>query len=526
MELHTLFSSARSFLREKFRRGPEDRSAPSYSPSRVGPTNPIIRLRLAELLDRGFTAPARRLTDYIQHRLRQDRLRTPAHMAKGAVLQIIQVLKSPDPSAPAWRPSRRTYRLTSISLIALAAAVAASLIWLSPNGLIKDKLGPGQEIGYAFLGPALAISLLLFSCALVKLWWRNRYGRVAGNLLLGASLGVLGWSAFELLPRTYLLLNALGRVSFDPQLHDRLREIHELKLQTALLALGLTVLLTAALAIRGWSKGYGSTIIIAAAWLYFGSLTWWGMDNLGDTIPVVAGLGVVIFAASVSQILATGAVHSVNADNVLAAGVSRWLSQSRVRALNVGLLVGIYAAFLRPLIFDVLNYASLWEWLLGVSTIMGLAALTGGQINKLRHASDRERQLQEWRTHELTVQALPHETMEKLVEAQRAFVDEGIKEDLLVYVIGFLNDNRVPQARIIQMVSPIVNYAETPLPRLALWGARTRQQERTVAIRTSLLRDWIAEIGALTPHLGGGYAVQESSRYFQSLEPSRRPARV
>ena len=61
-----------------------------------------------------------------------------------------------------------------------------------------------------FLGPALAVSLLLFSCALAKLWWQNRYGRVAGNLLLGASLGVLGWSALELLPNIYLLLNALG----------------------------------------------------------------------------------------------------------------------------------------------------------------------------------------------------------------------------------------------------------------------------------------------------------------------------
>ena len=234
----------------------------------------------------------------------------------------------------------------------------------------------------------------------------------------------------------------------------------------------------------------------------------------------------VIFTASVSQSLAVGSTHSVNADNVLVAGVSRWASQSRTRALNVGILVGIYAAFLRPLIFDALNYAALWEWLLGVSIVIGLAALTGGQINKLRHTAGRERQLQEWRTHELTVQALPHETMEKLVASQWAFVDEGIKEDLLVYVIGLLNDNRVPQARIIEMVGPIVNYSETQLPRLALWDARRRHQKRNVAIRARLLRVWIAEIGQLTPHLGSGYVVQESSRYFQSLEPRRESARV
>jgi hypothetical protein len=197
-----------------------------------------------------------------------------------------------------------------------------------------------------------------------------------------------------------------------------------------------------------------------------------------------------------------------------------------MRVLNVGILVGIYAAFLRPLIFDVLNYAALWEWLLGVSIVMGLALLTGGQINKLRHRATRERQLQEWRSHELTVQALPHETMERLVQAQRAFVETAMKEDLLVCVIGFLNENRVPQASIIEMVRPIVNYSEAPAPRLALWGANGKRHVRNLAIRTSLLRAWVAEISRLTPQLGGGYVVQESSGQFQSLESRREPVRV
>ena len=270
-------------------------------------------------------------------------------------------------------------------------------------------------------------------------------------------------------------------------MHDRLTEIQQLSLHTALLSVGLTLLLTEASAIRGWSNGVGSTFASATAWLYFGGIAWWGMGELGETIPVVAGLGVVIFATAVSQSLAAGATHSVDSDNVLVAGVSRWATQSRTQALNVGILVGIYAAFLRPLIFDALNYAALWEWLLGVSIVIGLAALTGGQINKLRHTAGRERQLQEWRTHELTAQARPHEIMEKLVESQRAFVDMGIKEELLVYVIGFLIDNRVPQARIIEMIRPIVNYSDAPVPRLALWGARRRHQLRNLAIRTSLL---------------------------------------
>ena len=529
MDLRGIWSSVRSFLRETYippepsGRSQSIQPATMYTHDIAEQTRPKILIGHAVVRYRTFTAAFRRLVVSVQ-----GRLRAAAGLAAEVVLRIIRELKSPDPSAPAWKPSRRTYRLTSISLIVLATTVAAALIWLSPNGLIHDKLDPEQELVgyYAFLLAALTSILLLFSFALVRLWWQNRYGRVAGNLLLGASLLVLAFFALELLPNSYLLLNALGQISFDSQVFDRLAVITELSPQAALLAAGLTLLLTGASAIRGWWKGLGATFAIAAAWAYFGSIAWWGMSDLGETIPVAGGLGLVIFTAAVSQSLAVGAMHSVNADNVLVAGVSRWASQSRIRALNVGILVGIYAAFLRPLIFDALYYAALWEWLLAVSIIIGLAALTGGQINKLRHTAGREQQLQEWRTHELTAQALPHETMEKLVQSQRAFVESAIKEDLLVYVIGFLNDNRVPQDRIIEMVSPIGNYSETPVPRLALWRARRRHLERNLATRAGLLRAWIAEIGQLTPQLSSGYVVQESSKQIQSLEAKRESAPV
>ena len=291
MDLRGILSYARSFLRELYITPDQSSQSPAVQPAagdtsgRAGQTHPMNLIAPAASRFRGFTAAARRLMVATR-----DRLQAAAHLTAEVVLRTIRALKSPDPSAPAWRPSRRTYRLTSVSLIVLAAAVGATLIWLSPNGLIQDKLGPGQELGDMFLVPALAISLVLFLCALTKLWWQNRYGRVAGNLLLGASLGVLGWSALELLPNTYLLLNALGRVSFDSQVHDHLTEIQELSLHVALLAVGLTLLLTEASAIRGWSKGVGSTFAIAAAWFYFGAIAWWGMHDLGQTIPVVAGL--------------------------------------------------------------------------------------------------------------------------------------------------------------------------------------------------------------------------------------------
>ena len=45
-------------------------------------------------------------------------------------------------------------------------------------------------------------------------------------------------------------------------------------------------------------------------------------------------------------------------------------------SVNVGVLVGVYAAFLRPLIFEVLNYPILWEWLLAACIVVGFGLLT------------------------------------------------------------------------------------------------------------------------------------------------------
>ena len=416
-----------------------------------------------------------------------------------------------EPTATPWRDDPNIRRWTVVALAVGTATIVMVLLWLAPGGTLYGGLEDNRGFVPMFLIAGLGACILLLGSALAKLWCRNRLGRMVEYTLFGAGISVLAWLAISVSPTVYVLLDSQGHLEFRSTVHENLLALLDMRWPAILLPVGLGLLLSARHPMRRWHNGLGSSMVSAAAAVYTGMLAMWALNILGERVTVVAGLGVLALAVSISLALAFMASHGVGAANVVVAGVSRWAAQSRLRVVNVGFLIGVYAAFLRPLIFGSLNYSLIWEWLLGTSVIMGFALLTGGQINKLRHAAERDQRWKEWRTHQLKeAEELPHEGIEQLAQAQKAFVDIGIKEDLIANLVAFLRDNRIPVNDIVGMVEPIVNYHERPMSRLAVWGARRRTQERNAAARRVLLRNWTEIIQGLVPQLSRGYVIRET----------------
>jgi hypothetical protein len=421
------------------------------------------------------------------------------------------------PSSTPWQDDPNIRRWTVLALAVGTATIVVVLLWLAPGGSLYQGLESDYRFVPRFLTAGLGMCVLFLGSALTKLWWRNRLGRMVEYTSFGAGISVLAWLAISILPTVYVLLDSQGRLEFQESVHADLVALLALRWPISLLPVGLGLLLSARHPLRRWHNGLGSSAVSASASIYAGGITMWALNILGESVTVVAGLGVVALTVSISLALAMLASHGVGASNVVVAGVSRWADQSRLRVVNVGFLVGVYAAFLRPLIFGSLNYSLIWEWLLGTSVIIGFALLTGGQINKLRHASERNQEWKEWRTHQVKEAVdLPHESMERLVLAQKAFVEIGVKEDLITDLVSFLHENRVPASDIIEMVEPIVNHQDRPVSRLAIWGARRRIRERNAAARRVLLRDWTEIIQDLVPQLSRGYVIRETHIPTQS----------
>ena len=421
-----------------------------------------------------------------------------------------------EPAFAPWRDDPNIRRWTVVALAVGTATMVMVLLWLAPGGTLYGGLEDDRSFVPQYLTAGLGACVLLLGSALAKLWWRNRLGRTVEYTFFGAGISVLAWLAISISPTVYVLLDSQGHLGFQKEIHESLLSLLALRWPVTLLPVGLGLILSARHPMRHWHKGLGSSMVSASASVYAGGLAMWALNILGERVTVVAGLGVVALTVSISLALSLMASHGVGAANVVVAGVSRWAAQSRLRVVNVGFLIGVYAAFLRPLIFGSLNYSLIWEWLLGTSVIVGFALLTGGQINKLRHAAEKDQQWKEWRTHQLKeAEDLPHEGMEQLSLAQKAFVDIGIKEDLIANLVAFLRDNRIPVNDIVGMVEPIVNYQDRPIPRLALWGARRRTRERNTAARRVILRNWTVIIQDLVPQLSRGYVIRESNSAIQ-----------
>ena len=423
-----------------------------------------------------------------------------------------------EPSLTPWRDDANIRQWTVAALAVGTATIVMVLLWLAPGGTLYGGLEEDSG-GFVplFLTAGLGMCVLLLVSALVKLWWRNRLGRMVEYTFFGAGISVLAWLAISISPTVYVLLDFHGHLEFQQAVHENLLGLSGLRWPVTLLPFGIGLLLSARHPMRHWHNGLGISVVTAAASVYAGVLAMWSLNILGERVTVVAGLGVVVLAVSISLSLALMASHGVGASNVVLAGVSRWAAQSRLRAVNVGFLIGVYAAFLRPVIFGSLNYSLIWEWLLGTAVIVGFALLTGGQINKLRQAAQRDEQWKDWRTHRLKeAEELPHQGMEQLAQAQKAFVDIGIKEDLITNLVAFLRDNRIPVNEIVGMVEPIVNYQDRPIPRLSIWGARRRTLERNAAARRVILANWTKIIQELVPQLARGYVIRESNGSNQS----------
>ena len=74
---------------------------------------------------------------------------------------------------PEWKAGSRVYRMTSGALILGGVIISAIIVGLAPNGLLQNRLGGEQDLGYLYFGPALGASLLFLAFTLAKLWWRK-----------------------------------------------------------------------------------------------------------------------------------------------------------------------------------------------------------------------------------------------------------------------------------------------------------------------------------------------------------------
>ena len=199
-------------------------------------------------------------------------------------------------------------------------------------------------------------------------------------------------------------------------------------------------------------------------------------------------------AAVASGLFAAAAAMVVRSFNPSPGGVltnaARWLSQSTFRAFFLGASLVLYGLLLRPMLYEALWFAPVYEWLV-------VLAFAFVPINRLRREVRAEivpeaappASWPNWSRHYQVSEERRDPRMVWLVILQQRFIDSGEWERVWHYLVGLLLRNEVPLESISDVFAPMRRcYLASATPRLRRRNEKVNMKHREAALVDAIAR--------------------------------------
>ena len=218
------------------------------------------------------------------------------------------------------------------------------------------------------------------------------------------------------------------------------------------------------------------------AWLVAAKLAY-----LGHGYPL---LGAAIAGGLFAAAAATMVRSLVPSPGGVLTDAARWLSQSTFRAFFLGASLVLYGLLLRPLLYEALWFAPVYEWLV-------VLAFAFVPINRLRKGVRAEiapevalpASWPDWTRHHQVSEDRPDARMVWLVRLQHGFVKTGEWGRVWHYLVGLLLRNGTPIERIPAVFAPMRRcYLESVTPNLRWRGKKVNEKHREMALADTMAR--------------------------------------
>ena len=172
----------------------------------------------------------------------------------------------------------------------------------------------------------------------------------------------------------------------------------------------------------------------------------------------------------------------------LPADIAKWLYGSRIRGFMLGASLAFYGLLLRPLLYEVLWFAALYEYF-AVLLLMLLALLRIGNV--VRRDADRPNAPPPswlgWSHHRQLLQVKADPRSELMSRFQHRFVQDGDWKPLWTYLIGLLYRSQAPLESVRAVGRPLRTCAASSMPTI-LPGQQHRARTRRMAALTECLQ--------------------------------------
>ena len=232
------------------------------------------------------------------------------------------------------------------------------------------------------------------------------------------------------------------------------------------------------------------TLLKAGAYAVSGYMAWLvaaRLAPLGQGYPLVG-------AAVAGGLFASAAVMVVRSLVTGSGGgltdAARWLSQSTIRAFFLVASLVLYGLILRPMLYEAIAFAPIYEWLL-------VLVFAFGPINRLRKGVRAEiapemgapSSWTGWTRHYQVSEERRDPRMVGLVGLQERFVGTGEWQRLWNYLVGLLLRNETPIQSIPAVFAPLTSYhLASVTPRLWPRSQKSATKRREAALADTLDR--------------------------------------
>ena len=233
--------------------------------------------------------------------------------------------------------------------------------------------------------------------------------------------------------------------------------------------------------------GRSSSVLAAVLYGAVAFLAWatgTSMANLGHGLVLggaLAGAGMYLLA------LSHLAGYVKDSSNRAVADIAGWLAASRLRALVLGMNIAFYVLLLRPVLYEYLWLAPLYEY--AALLVLMLVVLTR-VVDHLRAvesaAGSAEPAWTDWSRHRQALDSKPDRRMELTAGLRQAFVYRGEWKSLWTYLMGLLYRSEASAESIREVCRPLRNSAASSTVWSLLGMRKWERAGRAEALEESL----------------------------------------
>ncbi len=377
------------------------------------------------------------------------------------------------------------------------ALLGVVYVLLSGGGVLDVAIGSPLPQVVAVLAVGLALSYaaaIVGNVARMDLHFRYWPAAavalgLASSALAALAAGVSVWVVLDHLPalNAALVDNEATR-SLGREVLPYLSAFFDVRIPAAALGAAMAFALT-----LPWSRDDRAfapyqQLLNAVACSAAGFLVW----VVGSTLSP-AGHGFVLagaagaagmFALGLSQVLG----YAAGPQNALAPA-ARWLAASRLRGVVLGAAVAVYALMLRPVLYETLWFAALYEYI-ALLVVLLLALLF--VVDLLRRDAavpeTREPESSEWTRHRQVLESKDDPRAALTAGMRRRFVDYGEWKPLWSYLMGLLYRNGASLEEMRAVLRPLRAVAVSSAALRFLERIALRRLGRAAALEDALRR--------------------------------------